>query len=58
MRSDAISKLLLVFCLISLIMAVYQIADSRILDGILSLVFSSVFLIGGIANRNKGKVEQ
>lgn len=55
MKKNALANLMLIFSLIALTIAVYQIVDSRILDGILSLVFSTVFLMGGMANRNKRK---
>ena len=43
MKKNVISNLLLVFSLIALIIAIYQLADLRTLDGILSRFFPQFF---------------
>ena len=53
MKKKSLSVVFLVFCAISLLIAVYQFIGSRFLEGILSLIYSTVFLIGGLANRSK-----
>jgi len=51
MKKKAISNLLFAFCAISLAIAVYQIVDSRPAASVLSIVYSLVFLVGGVATR-------
>jgi len=52
MKKQNLSILFFVFSFISLVISIYQFVDARILDGILSLIFSTVFFIGGIHNEN------
>ena len=52
MKKNTVSVMLFVCSAASLAIAIYQLMDSRFAEGILSVVFSSVFLVGGIANRN------
>ena len=46
------NDILLVPAVLSLAVAVYQLMDSRFAEGILSVVFTLVFLVGGVANRS------
>lgn len=51
MNKSALSAVMFACGALSLTIAVYQFAGSRVLWGILSLVYSVVFLAGGLANR-------
>lgn len=53
MGRKTMSMLLLSFCAVSLAIAVYQAMDSRMAAAGLSIVFSLVFLFGGVMSRKK-----
>lgn len=48
-----VSITLFACCVVSLALAVYQLVGSRIAEGALSIVFSLVFLFGGVASRER-----
>jgi len=55
MKRIHLSILLYMFGIISLIIAIHQFVDNRPFDGVLSLLFFSIFLIGGVHNHRKSK---
>ncbi len=55
MNKRTLSIALLTCSVASLAIAVYQITGSRIVEGVLSIVFSVVFLVGGVVNRGRSE---
>jgi hypothetical protein len=53
-NKKTLSVLLFACSALSMAIAVYQLMDSRLAEGILSVMFSLVFLVGGVANRRGG----
>ena len=53
MRKPILSVVMLGCGVLSLAIATYQLAGARIGWGILSIVYSVVFLIGGLATRRR-----
>ncbi len=45
MKKSNLSTLMFTFSIISLLVAIYQFVDARIFDGILSIIFSIVFIV-------------
>jgi len=48
-----LSILFIVLSIVSLIIAIYQFTVNHFFEGIMSLVYSTTFLIGGIFNKRK-----
>ncbi len=53
MNKKALSIVLFTMGAISLAIAVYQFAGSRVAEGVLSVVFTLVFVVGGVANHRR-----
>jgi hypothetical protein len=53
MSRQALSIALFTCSVVALAIAVYQFTGSRIAEGVLSVVFSIVFLVGGVSNRRR-----
>jgi len=53
MKKKTLSNLLLTFAAISLAIAIYQFIGLKTTGGILSVVYSVVFIVGGLAARRE-----
>ncbi len=53
MKRSHLPILLYVFSITSLIISIYQFAGNKTFDGVLSLIYSSIFMTGAVYNHRK-----
>ena len=55
MKKGKLANLFFIFSLFALLISLYQFNDARVFDGLLSLLFSAVLLLGGLQKRKNKK---